>query len=70
MKKTVVQTTDENLSADLTFDDFPASILAKFAQKVVRPCCNGNLNAAFQDVIQKANAGSFPHKAYSFSVEA
>lgn len=56
MKKTVVLATEEDLLVDLTFHNLPASLLAEFAQKIVRPYYNGNLNAAFQDLIHKAIA--------------
>jgi hypothetical protein len=54
MKKTVVIATEEDLLVDLTFHNLPASLLAEFAQKIVRPYFNGNLNVAVQDLIRKA----------------
>ena len=54
MKKTVVLATEEDLLVDLTFHNVPASILTEFAEKIVRPYFNGNLNAAIQDLIKKA----------------
>jgi hypothetical protein len=56
MKKTVVLATEEALFVDLTFHNVPASILTEFAEKIVRPYYNGNLNAAIQDLIHKAIA--------------
>ena len=56
MKKTVVLATEEDLLVDLTFHDVPASIITEFAEKIVRPYFNGNLNAAIQDLIHKAIA--------------
>jgi hypothetical protein len=53
-KKTMLLTTEEDLSLDLTLHDVPASLVAEFAQKIVRPYYNGNLNAAIQDIINKA----------------
>lgn len=56
MKKTVVLSAEEDLLVDLTFHNVPASILTEFAEKIVRPYYNGNLNAAIQDLIRKAIA--------------
>ncbi len=56
MKKTAVLATEEDLLVDLTFHNLHASLLAEFAQKIVRPYYNGNLNAAIQDLIKKAIA--------------
>jgi len=56
MKKTVVLATEEDLLVDLTFHNVPASILTEFAEKIVRPYYNGNLNSAIQDLIHKAIA--------------
>jgi len=53
-KKTVVLATEDDLLLDLTLHDMPASVLAEFAEKIVHPYYNGNLNAAIQDLIQKA----------------
>jgi len=54
MKKTVVLASEEDLLVDLTFHNLPASLLAEFTEKIVRPYFNGNLNAAVQDLIRKA----------------
>jgi hypothetical protein len=56
MKKTVVIATEKDLLVDLTFHNVPASLLTEFAEKIVRPYFNGNLNAAIQDLIKKALA--------------
>ena len=56
MKKTVVLSTEQDLLVDLTFHNIPASILTEFAEKIVRPYYNGNLNAAIQDLIHKTIA--------------
>jgi len=56
MKKTVVLAAAEDLLVDLTFHGVPASLLTEFAEKIVRPYFNGNLNAAIQDLIKKAIA--------------
>jgi alanine-alpha-ketoisovalerate/valine-pyruvate aminotransferase len=54
MKKTAVLATEEDLLVDLTFHNVSASLLTEFAEKIVRPYYNGNLNAAIQDLIRKA----------------
>jgi tagatose-1,6-bisphosphate aldolase non-catalytic subunit AgaZ/GatZ len=56
MKKTAVLATEEDLLMDLTFHNVPASLLTEFAEKIVRPYFNGNLNAAIQDLIHNAIA--------------
>jgi len=53
-KKTVVLATEDDLLLDLTLHDMHASVLAEFAEKIVHPYYNGNLNAAIQDLIRKA----------------
>ncbi len=53
-KKTAVLATENDLLVDLTLHDVPASALAEFAEKIVHPYYNGNLNAAIQDLIHKA----------------
>ncbi len=45
-----------DLQIDLTFHGISASLVADFAEKIVKPYYNGNLNAAFQDLVQKALA--------------
>ena len=44
----------EELQVDLTLHDVSAGLIAEFAEKIVRPYYNGNLNAAIQDLINKA----------------
>lgn len=44
----------EELQIDLTLHDVPASLVSEFAEKIVRLYYNGNLNAAIQDLINKA----------------
>ena len=44
----------DDLQVDLTLHSVSAALLSEFAQKVVHPYYNGNLNAAIQDLIQKA----------------
>jgi len=53
-KKTAVLTMVDDLQVDLTLHSVSAALLSEFAQKVVHPYYNGNLNAAIQDLIQKA----------------
>jgi hypothetical protein len=55
-KKTVVLAAEDDLLMDLTFHDVPASLLAEFAEKIVRPYYRGDMNAAIQDPIHKALA--------------
>lgn len=55
-KKTAICTTEDDLLVDLTFHGVPASLLAEFAEKIVWPYYAGNVNAAIQDLMQKALA--------------
>jgi alanine-alpha-ketoisovalerate/valine-pyruvate aminotransferase len=55
-KKTAVLATENDLLVDLTFHNIPASLLAEFAEKIVKPYYSNNLNAAVQDLIHKALA--------------
>ena len=55
-KKTQTLATETDLLVDLTFHNIPATLLSEFAEKIVHPYYNGNLNAAFQDLIHKALA--------------
>ena len=52
-KKTMLLATEQELSLDLTLHDVPASLITEFAQKIVKPYYDGNLNAAIQDLISK-----------------
>jgi hypothetical protein len=52
-KKTALLAAQEDLKVDLTLHDVPASLISEFAEKIVRPYYNGNLNAAVQDLIGK-----------------
>jgi hypothetical protein len=52
-KKLAVLATEEDLLVDLTFHGVPALLISEFAEKIVRPYFNGNLNAAIQDLIKK-----------------
>ena len=53
-KKTQLLATEQDLQVDLTLHDVSASLISEFAEKIVRPYYNGNLNAAMQDLIIKA----------------
>ena len=53
-KKLTVLATENDLLVDLTFHGVPASLLSEFAEKIVRPYFQGNMNAAIQDLIKKA----------------
>lgn len=55
-KKTQVLELENDLLADLTFHNVPASLLAEFAEKIVKPYYSGNMNAAIQDLLHKALA--------------
>jgi len=55
-KKTAVLATQDDLLVDLTFHSVPASLLMEFAEKIVKPHYQGNMNAAIQDLIIKAVA--------------
>lgn len=55
-KKTTVLVTEDDLPIDLTLHDFPASLLAEFAEKIVRPYFGGKMNTAIQDLVHKAIA--------------
>jgi len=58
MKKRTVLTetaTEDDLLVDLTFHDFPATLLTEFAEKIVRPYYHGNLNQALKELMEKAN---------------
>ena len=53
-KKTVLLTTEDDLQIDLTLHEVPAGLVAEFAEKIVVPYYNGNLNVAIQDLINKS----------------
>jgi len=53
-KKTAFLAAQEDLLVDLTLHRVPASLIAEFGEKIVRPYYSGNLNAAIQDLIIKA----------------
>jgi hypothetical protein len=55
-KKTQILTAEEDLLVDLTFHNVPASLLYEFAEKIVRPYYQGNMNAAIQDLLHKTIA--------------
>jgi hypothetical protein len=55
-KKTAVLATQDDLLVDLTFHGVPASLLTEFAEKIVKPYYQGNMNAAIQDLISKTVA--------------
>ena len=53
-KKTTVLADEEDILVDLTFHNVPASLIKEFAQKIVIPYYHGNLNAAIQDLMERA----------------
>jgi len=54
--KTAALATENDLLVDLTFHNVPASLLTEFAEKIVRPYYECNLNAAIQDLLHKSLA--------------
>jgi hypothetical protein len=52
-KKTELLAIQEELLIDLTLHQVPASLLSEFAEKIVKPYYEGNLNSAIQDLINK-----------------
>jgi len=46
--------TENDMLVDLTFHNVPASLLSEFAEKIARPYYGSNMNAAIQDLLQKA----------------
>jgi hypothetical protein len=55
-KKTLALATEDELLIDLTLHNVPASLVTEFAESIVRPYYKGNLNAAIQDLMNKALA--------------
>ena len=55
-KKQIALTNEEDFPVDLTLHDFPASLLAEFAENIVGPYYEGNMNVAVQDLIHKVLA--------------
>ena len=53
-KQTVL--TEDDLLVTMTFNKISASLLSEFAEKIVHPYYNGNMNAAIQDLLHKALA--------------
>ena len=53
-KKNLVFEMENDFPLDLTVHKVPASLLTEFAEKIVKPYFDGNLNAAVQDLMQKA----------------
>ncbi len=52
-KKVAVLVTEDDLSVDLTLHDFSATLLAEFAEKVVKPYYSGNMSDAVKELMQK-----------------
>jgi hypothetical protein len=55
-RKTEAFASEDDLLLDLTFHNVPASLLTEFAEKIVQPYYQGNMNAAVQDLLLKALA--------------
>jgi hypothetical protein len=51
--KTSLLAAPEDLLVNLTLHNVSASLLSEFAEKIVMPYYNNNLNAAIQDLITK-----------------
>ncbi len=56
MKKKQALLTESDFLVDLTFNNISVSLLSEFAEKIVKPYYNGNLNAAIQDLLIRALA--------------
>ncbi len=46
--------TEGDLLVSLTFHNFSAEMLKEFAQKIVKPYFNGNMNQAIRSLMEKA----------------
>jgi hypothetical protein len=46
--------TEEDLLVSLTFHNFSAEMLKEFAQKIVKPYFNGNMNQAVRSLMENA----------------
>ena len=46
--------TEEDLLVSLTFHNFSAKMLKEFAQKIVKPYFDGNMNQAIRTLMEKA----------------
>jgi hypothetical protein len=55
-KRKQVLATENDIRVDLTFHSVPAFLLSEFAEKIVRPYYQGNMNAAIQDLLHKTIA--------------
>lgn len=44
----------EDLHVDLTFHNFPVSLLTEFAERIVKPYFKGNTTQAIQNLMEKA----------------
>jgi hypothetical protein len=68
-KKLTVLAAEDDLLEDLIFNNVLFSLLVKFVEKIIQPCCQGNLNVAIQDLIQKAFAEQIFHLFHITHVE-
>jgi hypothetical protein len=46
--------TEEDILVSLTFHNFSAKMLKEFAQKIVKPYFNGNMNLALRSLMEKS----------------
>ncbi len=56
MRRKQALLTEDDVFVDLTLNNVPASLLSEFAEKIVHPYYNGNMNAAIQDLLVKTLA--------------
>ncbi len=54
--KTATLPVEDDLPVDVTLHKVSVSMLSQFAEQIVKPYYNGNLNAAIQDLLIKALA--------------
>lgn len=55
-KRILALVAEEEFLIDLTLHKVPASLVTEFAESIVKPYYKGDLNAAFQDLMNKALA--------------
>ncbi len=56
MRRKQALLTVDDILVDLTLNKVPASLLSEFAEKIVHPYYNGNMNVAIQDLLCKTLA--------------
>jgi hypothetical protein len=53
-RKATVLPIEDDLLVDLTFHNVSATLLTKFAKKIVRPYYSGNISEALRDLVKNA----------------